>query len=105
MITLLKDLNATEKRTAKVAIQRNAFHAHPENPYFFAMLADEDPDILQDAVTHVSKALQTRQTSGQSRSSPEHKVRKTFKMWGLKGTVMMKQAVTRRMMKNIPRIN
>ena len=67
------------------------------------MLADEDPDILQDAVTHVSKA---RQTSGQSRSSTEHKVRKTLKMWRLKGTtVTMKQGVTRRRMKNIPRIN
>ena len=66
------------------------------------MLADEDPDILQDAVTHVSKA---RQTSGQSRSSTEHKVRKTLKIWGLKGTAMMKQGVTRRRMKNIPMIN
>ena len=39
------------------------------------MLADEDPDILQDAVTHVSKA---RQTSGQSRSSTEHKAEENF---------------------------
>ena len=96
--SILKDFNVTEKRTAKTAIQRNAFHTHLENP-LVAMLAD--PDILQD----VSKALQTRQTSGQSRSSTEHKVRKTLKMWGLKGTVMMEQAVTRRRMKNIPMIN
>ena len=53
--------------------------------------------LLQDALTHVSKA---RQTHGQSRRSTEHEVRKTLKMWRLKGTVM-----TRQRMNNIPRIN
>ena len=49
MITLLKYLNATEKRTAKVAIQCNAFHAQPEN-LLLAMLVDQDPDMCQKHV-------------------------------------------------------
>ena len=68
-------------------------------------VSDEDPDMCQMRIQtcvrwgsrHVPKACQTV-TSGQSRSS-------TLKMWRLKGTVTMKQAVMRRRMKNIPRIN
>ena len=56
MIILLKDPNATEKCTAKAAIQRNAFQAHPGN-LLLAMFADEDPDILQDAVTLCQKLI------------------------------------------------
>ena len=53
MVTLLKYLNATEKRTAKAAIQRNAFHGHPEN-LLLAMLVDEDPDMCQKHVKQLN---------------------------------------------------
>ena len=57
----MKELNATEKRIAKAAIQRNAFHAHPDN-LLLAMLADEGQSGQSGSST-------TDQT--QSRSSME----------------------------------
>ena len=55
-ISLNNYINATEKRTAKAAIQRNAFHAHPEN-LLLAMLVDDDPDMCQMRIQTCAKSM------------------------------------------------
>ena len=62
---MLKSLNATEKKVAKKAVQRNAFFAHSDQ-LLLAMCADEDEAVRHKSVGLIRKLRERQQLENES---------------------------------------